>query len=109
MASALARRLELSGRQFRQAAHQAGMLARLTRDLPIFLRHPVTFARAAAKVQEQLRFREQRFLAVVERGIFANPRSPYLWLLRQAGCESGDLRKLVRELGLEGALAQLAA
>lgn len=51
--------------------------------------------------------REENFLRMVERSIYGYPRSPYLPLLRMAGCELGDLRTLVRQRGLEGALREL--
>jgi hypothetical protein len=46
-------------------------------------------------------------LRVLELGVFANPSSPYLPLLRGAGAELGDVRHLVRTQGLEGALGSL--
>ena len=39
--------------------------------------------------------------------MFSYPRSPYLYLFRGAGCEFGDVRKLVSEEGLDGALVKL--
>jgi hypothetical protein len=53
--------------------------------------------------------REEYFLQIVERAVYGNSRSPYLPLLRMAGCESADLRLLVRQKGLEGALRELRA
>ena len=43
----------------------------------------------------------------MRRGIYAQPGSPYLWLLRQAGVEFGDVETLVGNLGVEGALGRL--
>jgi hypothetical protein len=43
----------------------------------------------------------------VERSIYGNPRSPYLALLKLAGCEFGDLSAAVKQKGLEGALRDL--
>jgi len=101
-------------RQIRQVADVAGrvsddlgMLARLTRAWPPFLRHPITVAQADAWHRERLATRESWFLRVAEQQIYAVPHSPYLRLLRMAGCELGDLRALVRQDGVEGALAQL--
>jgi hypothetical protein len=39
--------------------------------------------------------------------VYANPASPYRELLRLAGCEYGDLERLIARDGLEGALRQL--
>ena len=39
--------------------------------------------------------------------MFGNPRSPYLPLLRQAGCDYGDLARAVRRHGVEAELRRL--
>jgi hypothetical protein len=82
-------------------------LARLTRDLPGFLRTAVTVDQAIEVVRRRLATREQRFSRMVEQAIYGHPRSPYLALLRAAGCELGDLKPLVARDGLEGALSRL--
>jgi hypothetical protein len=46
-------------------------------------------------------------LDLADRAIYRNPSSPYLPLLRLAGCEPGDLARLVEMEGVEGALARL--
>ena len=51
--------------------------------------------------------RESSFLALLERAVYAHPGSPYLPLLRAAGMELGDVRRLAAERGLEGALEEL--
>ena len=84
------------------------MLARLTRDLPRFLRNPIDPEQAAAVILRRLAARPQRFLGLADRLIYRNPRSPYLRLLRAVGCEPGDLRTLVQHEGVDGALRQLA-
>ena len=86
----------------------AAMAARLTRDLPRFVRHPLGQAEVMARLRERLATREQRLLDVVRRAIYGHPRSPYLALLRHAGCELGDVERLVRTEGIEGALRTLA-
>ena len=82
---------------------------RLGRDLPPYLRDPLTVDAARQRVHAQLQIREERFLAMADRNIFGAPASPYQQLLAAAGCERGDLQRLVRQDGLEGALRQLAA
>ena len=52
--------------------------------------------------------RDARFLAKLEHSVYANPSSPYRRLLAVAGCTFGDVARLVRADGLEGALHALA-
>ena len=51
--------------------------------------------------------RDQAFLRMVEGAVFGHPLSPYLRLFRAAGCELGDVKKLVAEEGVEGTLQHL--
>jgi hypothetical protein len=101
----LARGLDLS----RRVSGDLLKLVRLTRDLPGFVRTPVTTDQVARQMQHDLLTRPRRFLALARRGIYAQPSSPYLQLLRAAGCERADLESLVEDEGLEGALERLAA
>ena len=48
-----------------------------------------------------------RYLQLLERGIYANSRSPYRRLLEHAGYKFEDVQALVRDQGLEGALSHL--
>ncbi|HET9333421.1 MAG TPA: hypothetical protein VFQ21_07550 [Gemmatimonadota bacterium] len=75
--------------------------------MPAFLRQRVTLEEARDLLRRRLDEREANFLDLAERGIYGYPASPYLPLLRAAGCELGDLRSLVRTRGLEGALFSL--
>jgi len=102
----LARLLPSAG-QAGQRLRSLGMLARLTRDQVGFAHTPLTSEAAADVIRRRLATRTERFLEQAERGIYANLRSPYLALLRDAGCELGDLRVLVQDVGLEGALRRL--
>jgi hypothetical protein len=72
-----------------------------------FLREPLTETLSRRLLQEQLHNRNESFLRLVERGIFGNPRSPYLPLLRHAGMDASGVRSLVGRNGLEGALEHL--
>jgi hypothetical protein len=83
------------------------MYARFMRDLPGFLRKRVTLDDAHSYVGKMLANREESFLRLIQRGVYTQPKSPYLFLLREAGCEYGDLVKLVGEEGLESALGTL--
>jgi hypothetical protein len=92
-----------------EAGADLAALARFSRDLPGFLLRPIAAEVARARLQHGLAQREQRFLTMAERAIFRNSSSPYLPLLRHAGCEAGDLRALVLRDGLDAALRTLAA
>jgi hypothetical protein len=80
--------------------------ARFALRLPGFLRRPVDLPEARTVLRSRLERREAQFLEVVLM-IHAAPRSPYGALLRRAGCEHGDLVRLVTRDGVEGALAAL--
>lgn len=84
------------------------MIARLTRDLPGFLRAPLTVDQAASVLRRRMETREDRFLSMAEQMIYGHNRSPYVQLLRAAGCEYGDLKALVNQEGVEEALTRLA-
>ena len=92
----------------RELAEDAAMLGRLGRDLPRYLRRPLSIEEARRRVRLGVEQRERRFLALVDRVVYGYPRSPYRALLRHAGCERGDLHALVAREGLEPALRHLA-
>src|SRR5574341_394025 len=71
------------------------------------LRHPMSLDDAVAIVRRRLEDRETNFLSTVERNIYGYPNSPYLPLLRRAGCEFPDLVAMVRGHGLEHTLKAL--
>jgi len=75
--------------------------------LPAFLRHPVNLEEARATLRHRLAWRDADFLAIVKRAIYEHSGSPYRALLTFAGCEYGDLEKLVIQDGVEGALRTL--
>jgi hypothetical protein len=64
-------------------------------------------ARPYELVSKTLSERESNFLGLVKAALFDNSASPYQPLLQYAGCEFGDLQKMVRADGVEGALEQL--
>ena len=80
---------------------------RVLRRLPGFLRHPLTVPESRAIVARRRAQRAENLLDIARVAIFADPRSPYRALLRAAGCEYGDLERLVRREGVEGALHAL--
>jgi hypothetical protein len=81
--------------------------ARLLSRLPRWLRQPVTLSEARTTLAERLRDRDATFLTNVRRGVFDRPRSPYARLFVLAGCEYGDLERLVRQDRLDAALTTL--
>ena len=83
------------------------MTARYAWGLNGYLRHTLTPAECRRMLENQLESREQSFLSIVERGVYSNPKSPYLKLLRHVGVEYGDLAGLVRQYGVEGSLERL--
>jgi len=83
------------------------MYGRFAWGLPRFLRHTMALEEAQAIVQRRLAERETSFLRLVARGIFGYPRSPYLPLLKLAGCGLEDVRHLVHTEGFENTLRVL--
>jgi hypothetical protein len=83
------------------------LFGRYATGLVAFLRRPLTYEEARARLQTQLRERERSFLDVLDRAVFRHPRSPYLPLLRHAGLEYGDVQRLVRDRGVDGAVGAL--
>jgi hypothetical protein len=81
--------------------------SRFAARLPSFVRRPVSLPAAREFVRQGLAQRPERFLRLVERGIFGHPGSPYRALLRHAGCELADLQRALHDHGLEGTLGRL--
>ena len=76
--------------------------------LSSFLRHPIDPAHARAVLRRRLETRQEDFLDLIRRTVFEALASPYRTLMASAGCELGDLERLVKQEGLEGALEILA-
>ena len=72
-----------------------------------FIKEPVTLEQSREIVRQRLQNREQSLLAVVKRAIYDNKASPYLKLLRLAGCEYGDFEKMVHSDGIESTLKKI--
>jgi hypothetical protein len=82
-------------------------LLRFGAGLKHFVRERVSVEDARSIVRHRMQRRDLALLYKLEYAIFGYARSPYRALLRHAGCELGDVRKLVRENGVEGALERL--
>jgi len=76
--------------------------------LPQFFRDQITVQRAEEEIKRLLDTRVERFLKLVRTQIYERPASPYLRLLKHAGCDFSDLQTQVHRNGLEGALVELA-
>jgi len=84
------------------------MFARFPFSLRRFLRqHPLTPEEARRIAKERMARREESFLRIAKRCVYGYPSSPYLALLRRAGCEFGDLQASVKKGGVDGALHEL--
>jgi len=75
--------------------------------LPRFYRRPLSLGDAQTTVQRQLADRERNFLDLLRRGIYAQPDSPYLALLKHVGCDLADIEQRVAKQGLEETLREL--
>jgi hypothetical protein len=98
----------VSLRLHRSTTENMRMYLRFVTGLPRFFRTPVTLDHARAAVAARLQGREERLLSIFRQAVFARPGSPYLALMRMAGCEYGDVERMVIADGLEMALARLA-
>src|SRR5687768_17564266 len=83
------------------------MYAGFAAGLPSFLRQRVTPDAANAIIAERLRKREENFLSLLRLTVFARPGSPYRFIMKEAGCDAGDIEALVRADGLDAALKSL--
>jgi hypothetical protein len=72
-----------------------------------YLRRPITREEALTVMEQRYRERERVLLDLVRRAIYERPDSPYLALLKGAGCAYGDLEALVTREGVEGAMTTL--
>jgi hypothetical protein len=91
----------------KKTLHYLGMFAQFPLALRRFMRHKLTVDEAEQVVRQRMNRREETFLHIVERSVYAYPTSPYLALLQMAGCHFGDLQQMVRRKGLEKTLRSL--
>jgi hypothetical protein len=81
--------------------------SRLVFELRGFFKNPISLEQSKLVISQRLQNRENNFLNLVQKGIYNNPRSPYLPLLENAGCLYEDLEELVTRDGLESTLQKL--
>jgi hypothetical protein len=98
---------QLTGLRSQPGLDEALLGARFVVQLGRGLRRPIGTERARAVLRWRLERREGDFLALADRAIYGWPASPYRRLLALVGCQAGDLQRLVRQEGVEGALAGL--
>lgn len=72
-----------------------------------FLREPLTLEKARRITYDQQQRREENFLNLVDKSIYNHASSPYLALLKLAGCELADVKALVKKSGVDGTLTEL--
>lgn len=80
---------------------------RFAAGLPNHFRRRFRLDEVRETMKSRLADRSEQFLRLVELGVFGYPASPYLPLLRAAGCRFEDLCETVRRHGLEATLLQL--
>lgn len=86
---------------------QTRMYLRFAFGLRGFLRDPINAEWSWEVTRHRLAHREKNLLTVAKKCIYENERSPYLKLLRLAGCEYGDFEKMVCSDGIECALHKI--
>jgi hypothetical protein len=72
-----------------------------------YLRKTLSPEECRQRIQRQLSDRSHSFLRILERGIYANPRSPYARLLKHAGIDHSTIASQVNQEGVEKALERL--
>jgi hypothetical protein len=85
------------------------MFGRYALELRRTLRSPVTVEECLDQLRHGVETREQAFVDVLGRALRARPHGVYARLLAHAGVELGDVRRLVDEQSVEGALEELHA
>jgi hypothetical protein len=80
----------------------------LVKSLKDFLRETMTVEQAKSKIEKAMELRASTFLNLTRQRIYGQPNSPYLKLLKLAGCGFSDLETHVRRNGLEATLEKLA-
>lgn len=83
------------------------MYWRFARGMKKFLKEPISLEQSRQIIWQRLANREHNFLLLVKRAVYDNHSSPYLKLLRQAGCEYGDFEHMVVSDGIEPSLKKL--
>ena len=83
------------------------MYWRFARDLRRFLKEPITLEQSQNIIKNRFENRENNLLTIVKSAIYGNKKSPYLKLLKIAGCEYGDFENMIYSDGIENTLQTL--
>jgi len=78
------------------------------RSLLRALRHPITADKAADIMWRRVESRVENFISLLLSAVFSKPGHPYDTMLRSAGYPPDRLAGLIRSMGIEDALLQLA-
>jgi len=73
-----------------------------------FFYEPMAFELVEPIIIKRLSNRENNVLSIIRKAIYENENSPYLKLFKLAGCEYGDVEKMIRSNGVESALRKLS-
>jgi len=71
-------------------------------------RQPYPFLDVREEIRRLIAVRNRRFLSLMRDAVYGYPPSPYLQLMRYAGCDFSDLEAEVTAHGLESTLRRLA-
>ena len=93
-----------SAGEFLDALRMAGHLAV---GMPRFFSHSLVHDHTREALRERIARWSRNFLDLLENAVYPFPHSPYSRLLKAAGCELEDVRRMVQVDGLEGALQSL--
>lgn len=83
------------------------MFRRFAGGIRRYLKQPLTLEECRAIVADAEQHRDDNLLALLRRGVYANPHSPYRRLLEHAGVEYGDVERDVRLNGVEASMERL--
>ncbi len=83
--------------------------SRLAFSVRGFLRGTVSLEQSKQVIAARFQNRERTFLSIVQKGIYGNPKSPFLKLLEVANCEFEDIESMVNQDGIESTLHKLLA
>ena len=72
------------------------------------LREPFTLDQSKEIIKRRMERRAETFLAILRKAVYENEKSPYLKLLKLAGCEYVDLESMTRAQGIEATLKKLS-
>lgn len=88
-------------------ADSIGMYWRFAWGLRKFLQKPIGLEQSKEIIRQGLKERQKNLLELIKRTVYENPKSPYFKLLNLAGCEYGDVEKMILCDGVEFALEKL--